>query len=89
MEVYVLFEIFGDGDGYAILNFISVNKDLETAKKSADDRIRHVDIRNISLISNLMNKENNYTIVSRRGENILNNFCSGFGGYIIEKIKVN
>jgi hypothetical protein len=91
MQVYLLFETFGDGDSYTVFNFVKAFKTAEDAVIFAGEHLKTCNIECKELISENMTPANNYTLIV--DENDTSSYASMcqygyFGGLVIRLVEV-
>ena len=91
MNVYLVFFIYGDGDGYASYYLLKVCENVAVAKEYIGEdfsKRSRFDIRIPAHSS--MSAENNYTYIGNRKDKELNQLVpyNHAGGYLIEETKV-
>ncbi len=93
VPVFVIFKVFGEGDGNSCFDMVSLASTLEEATDwiaadyAKDPRFPYRDY-GVDGVHKDMNKENNYTYVGKRTD--CNSECdySGFGGYVVEQMSL-
>ena len=84
-KTYAIFCIWRDGDGYPRFDLETLVSTQEMAKVEISKLVKNY--KRIAAIHPDMNKENNYSFFGKR-KDCLEDYQTGFGGFVIEKMEV-
>ncbi len=85
MKVWAVFNVVGDGDGYAVFDLIGIGETSAAAQAIADERLLQLGETPVNPVHPTMSASNRYTFVGPRSA--CRPSVDHHGGFVIEEIE--